>query len=201
MSPQDVRYLLFDIESVADGELIRDVRYSKLNMTPEAAVERYRSELMDRNGNEFIPYTFHLPISVAIIKIGQDLRIIDVVTLDENQHRPHIITKHFWEGWRAYNSPTFISFNGRTFDIPLMELAAFRFGISIPDWFNFNERTYDQRRNRYNNHSHLDIQEILTNYGATRFNGGLNLAANILGKPGKMGIAGHMVQDLYYQGE
>ena len=97
--------------------------------------------------------------------------------------------------------PTFVSFNGRTFDIPLMELAAFRYGISVPAWFNIKERTYDQKRNRYNLGSHLDLQEILTNYSATRFNGGLNLAANILGRPGKMGIAGHMVQDLYNQGE
>ena len=201
MTPQDVRYLLFDIESVADGDLIRDVRYAGEPLSAEQAIEKYRTELFERTGNEFIPYTFQQPISVAIIKISHDLKIIDVVTLDEPQHRPHIITKHFWEGWRAYNSPTFISFNGRTFDIPLMELSAFRFGIPIPDWFNVNERTYDQRRNRYNNNAHLDIQEILTNYGATRFNGGLNLAANLLGKPGKMGIAGHMVQDLYDQGE
>ncbi|MFI4875586.1 MAG: 3'-5' exonuclease, partial [Blastopirellula sp. JB062] len=36
--------------------------------------------------------------------------------------------------------------------------------------------------------------------GATRFTGGLNLAANLLGKPGKMGIEGNMVQDLYDEG-
>ena len=42
---------------------------------------------------------------------------------------------------------------------------------------------------------------MLTNFGASRFNGGLNLVANLLGKPGKMGIAGHMVQDLYSEGQ
>ena len=97
--------------------------------------------------------------------------------------------------------PTLVSFNGRTFDIPLMEMSAFRFGLSIPAWFNLHERTYDQKRNRYNMNSHLDLQEVITNYGATRLNGGLNLVANVLGKPGKMGIAGHMVQDLYNEGE
>lgn len=201
MPTHDVRYLLFDIESVADGELISKVRYPGDSLSADDAIDRYRNELLEKTGNEFIPYTYHVPIAVAIIKIKSDLRIIDIVTLDEDQYRPHVITKHFWEGWRAYNMPTLVSFNGRTFDIPLLELAAFRFGLSIPDWFNINERTYDQRRNRYNSHAHLDLQEILTNHGATRLNGGLNLAANLLGKPGKMGIAGHMVQDLYSEGQ
>jgi predicted PolB exonuclease-like 3'-5' exonuclease len=41
---------------------------------------------------------------------------------------------------------------------------------------------------------------LFTNFGSTRFTGGLNLAANLLGKPGKMDVQGHMVQDLYNEG-
>jgi len=41
----------------------------------------------------------------------------------------------------------------------------------------------------------------LTNHGATRFNGGLNLAANLLGKPGKMETQGFMVQDMFDAGK
>ena len=93
------------------------------------------------------------------------------------------------------------NFNGRTFDMPLMELAAFRYGLSLPGWFDVSARTYEQPRNRYNTRSHLDLHDVLTNFGATRFNGGLNLAANLLGKPGKMDVKGHMVQDLFNEGD
>ncbi len=41
----------------------------------------------------------------------------------------------------------------------------------------------------------------MTNFGSTRFTGGLNLAANLLGKPGKMDVQGHMVQDLFDRGQ
>ena len=41
---------------------------------------------------------------------------------------------------------------------------------------------------------------MLTNFGGTRFHGGLSLAANLLGKPGKMDVHGDMVQDLYDAG-
>jgi predicted PolB exonuclease-like 3'-5' exonuclease len=47
---------------------------------------------------------------------------------------------------------------------------------------------------------HFDLHEWLTNSGATRFNGGLSLAASLIGKPGKLDVAGHMVQDLWDTG-
>ncbi len=121
------------------------------------------------------------------------------MALDEPEFRPHVITENFWRGWEAYRRPTFVTFNGRTFDVPLMELAAFRFGLSTAGWFDLQSRSYEQRRNRYNLNSHFDLQDVLTNFGAARFSGGLNLAANLLGKPGKMDVQGHMVQDLYDQ--
>jgi predicted PolB exonuclease-like 3'-5' exonuclease len=62
-------------------------------------------------------------------------------------------------------------------------------------------KSFEQFRNRYNLDAHLDLQEILTNFGSTRFTGGLNLAANLLGKPGKMDVQGFMVQDLYNEGK
>ena len=201
MSSPAVSYLVFDIESIADGELVSKIRYPGESYSPEKAIEVYCAERLDEFGTEFIPYTFHIPVSVAIIKLTVDFKIIDIVTLDAPEFRPHVITKHFWDGWKAYKMPTLISFNGRTFDIPLMELAAYRYGISIPSWFNLKDRTYDQKRNRYNKDAHLDLQEVVTNYGATRLNGGLNLMANLLGKPGKMGIAGHMVQELFNEGK
>jgi predicted PolB exonuclease-like 3'-5' exonuclease len=62
------------------------------------------------------------------------------------------------------------------------------------------DRAYEQNRNRYNLKSHIDLQEILTNYGSTWFRGGLNLAATLLGKPGKMHVQGDMVYDMYCAG-
>jgi predicted PolB exonuclease-like 3'-5' exonuclease len=111
-----------------------------------------------------------------------------------------VITEKFWRGWEAYRRPTLVSFNGRSFDLPLMELAAFRYGVSVPGWFAVGGKAFEQPRGRYNTQSHLDLCELLTNFGSSRFNGGLNLAANLLGKPGKMDVQGDMVQDMYDAG-
>lgn len=193
-------YLVFDIETVSDGQLVSRLRYPGEGLSPLEAVSRYRAELMERYDSDFIPYTFQVPVSVAIAKVARDFRLDDLVVLDEPQFRPHVITEHFWRGWEKYRRPTLVSFNGRTFDIPALELAAFRYGLNLSGWFNTRGRPYEQPRNRFNLDAHIDLQELLTNFGSTRFTGGLNLAANLLGKPGKMDIQGHMVQDLFDQG-
>ena len=198
---KDVAYLVFDCESVADGDLVAKMRYADQKLQPAEAVSRYRAELMEKYESDFIPYTFQLPVSVAIAKVTADFRLVDLVALDEPEFRPHVITEHFWRGWNAYGRPTLVTFNGRTFDLPLLELSAFRFGIDIGPWFDSRGKTYSQPRNRYNTQSHLDVHDLLTNFGATRFTGGLNLAASLLGKPGKMSVQGHMVQDMYNAGE
>ncbi len=201
MANQAVRYLVFDVESVADGSLVSRIQYPGEGLDAAEAIARYRAELIEKYETDFIPYTFHIPVSVAVVKISGDFQLLDVTTLDEPEYRSHIITENFWRGWQAYNHPTLISFNGRSFDLPLMELAAFRYGVSVPDWFNIEAKSWEQKRNRYNTLSHLDLYDVLTNFGATRFKGGLNLAANLLGKPGKMDVQGYMVQDMFDDGQ
>lgn len=201
VSKPAVKYLIFDIESAADAALVQKIRYPGEDITPAEAVQKYRAHLMAKYETDFIPYTFQIPVSVVVAKVAADFRLLDLVALDEPQYRPHIITQHFWKGWEAYRRPTLVSFNGRGFDVPLLELAAYRYGISVPGWFNLQGKSYEQPRNRYNTEAHLDLHDVLTNFGAARFQGGLNLAASILGKPGKMDVQGHMVQDLYDAGK
>jgi predicted PolB exonuclease-like 3'-5' exonuclease len=197
---QSVAYLVFDLESVADGALVSRLRYPGEMLDPPVAIQRYRDELMAKFESDFIPYTFQYPISVAVAKVAADFRLLDVVALDDPAFRPHVIAENFWRGWERYHRPTLVSFNGRGFDLPMLELAAFRYGVSLPGWFLARAKSSDQPRNRYNTSAHLDLMELLTNFGSSRFVGGLNLAANLLGKPGKMDVQGHMVQDLFNAG-
>ena len=201
MAAADTRYFVFDIESVADGALVSRLRYPGEDLSPQQAIARYRGELQAETGKDFIPYTFQLPISLVIAKVAKDLSLQDLVALDEAQSRPHEIVRTFWEGWRRYGRPQLVSFNGRGFDMPLLELCAFRYGLQVTDWFAEGARNFDQPRYRYNTAAHFDLHEWLTNSGASRFNGGLSLAANLVGKPGKMDVAGHMVQELWDAGK
>lgn len=195
---KNVAHLIFDVESVADGELISKVRYPGASYSPSEAIATYQDELMEQRGTTFIPHTFQVPTAVVIAKVAKNFELLDIVSLDEPEFRPHVITQNFWRGWELYRFPQWVTFNGRTFDIPLMELAAYRYGVPVPSWF--KSEGYKTPRNRYNTDAHLDLQDLLMNYGAARCNGGLNLMAQLLGKPGKMDLTGDQVQQQFDDG-
>ena len=197
---EDVAFLVFDVEAVGDGELISKVKYASDGLSAAEALRKFRDELIEKTGKDVLPPTFVLPISVAVAKVSKDFRLTGLSVLDEPQYRPHVIAEGFWNGWRHYRRPTFVSFNGRGYDMPVLEYAAYRYGLELPDWFNTSAPSYEQSRNRYNSRSHLDMMDLFSNFGATRISGGLNLLANLIGKPGKSGIDGSQVQDYYDAG-
>lgn len=199
---REYAYLIFDCETVSDGRLLQRVRYpDEPQLTPAEAVARQRAELLEKTGSDFIPHTFQVPVSVAVALVNPDFSLARLATIDRPAFRPQIITRRFWEGWSRFGQPTLVTFNGRGFDLPVLELAAFRYGVPLPDWMSWDGPPYQQPRHRFNQQAHLDLQDILSAWGAARMNGGLDLLATLLGKPGKMGTKGHMVQDLWQAGE
>ena len=203
----DVAFLVFDIETAGDGDLIRRVRYPDEDITPEEAVDRYGAELEDRTGSDILPTTFVRPVAVCVAKVAADFRLLDVVAIDEPKsedapgYRPAKLAEGFWKGWRLYGRPVLVTYNGRGYDLPVLELAAFRLGVALPDWFNMDARSYEQNRNRYNTASHLDLMDVLGNFGAARVDGGLNLLSHVLGKPGKSVADGSEVEQMFRDGD
>ncbi|HUG90843.1 MAG TPA: ribonuclease H-like domain-containing protein [Planctomycetaceae bacterium] len=197
----EVAYLVFDVEAVGDGDLISRVKYGGRNLTPADAISQYRAELIEQTGKDVLPPTWVLPVAVAIAKVAPDFRLLDVLTLDPPAYRPWEITRRFWQGWQHYRQPTLVTFNGRGYDLPVLELAAFRYGLSVPAWFNTEAKSFEQARYRYNCFAHIDLMDLVSNFGACRVSGGLNLLANLIGKPGKTGIDGSQIQDMHDRGE
>ncbi|MBN1534009.1 MAG: 3'-5' exonuclease [Spirochaetes bacterium] len=193
-----VKYLVFDVESVPDGRLINHVKYNDRGVDDAQAIDLYREEIIASGSSSgFIPVTFQYPVALVIAKVRDDYSLDDVVSLDEPAFRSGEITRLFWKGVeKNYAAVTLVSFNGRGFDIPLMELMAFRYGVRATHHFRDNYST----RHRYGAR-HLDLHDWLSNYNAVRLNGGLDLLAKVIGKPGKMDTRGDQVYELYRQGE
>jgi 3'-5' exonuclease len=163
-------------------------------LSAEDAIERAREEARQNSytGSDFIPYTFQIPVAVCVVRVGEDFGLQAVACLDSPVYRPREVVKKFWLGLSFYTKCKLVTFNGRGFDLPLLELAAFRYGFSGRDYF-------ARGRNRYS--GDLDLMDWLTNFGASRgFQGGLNLLAKLLGKPGKMDMTGDQVYDFYKAG-
>jgi len=125
-------FLVFDTESVPDGKLIRQVRYAEEALTAEEAVAKAQAEARERSrdNSDFLPVTFQVPIAVCVLRVDQDFRIQALTALDSPQFRTREIVQGFWRGVARYSRARLVTFNGRGFDLPLMELAAFRYGCS-----------------------------------------------------------------------
>jgi predicted PolB exonuclease-like 3'-5' exonuclease len=186
-------FLIIDTESVPDGRLLSAVKYAGECLAPEAAIERARVEAREHSwsGSDFLPVSFQVPVAVCVLRVGPDYVLQGLSCLDAPQFRPREIVKTFWLGAACYKAKL-VTFNGRGFDMPLLELAAFRYGYSAREY-------YQNSRNRFN--GPIDLMDWLTNFGACRMSGGLDLLAKLLGKPGKMGISGEHVYQLYRDGK
>ncbi len=199
--PRDATaYLVFDTESVPDGKLLNFVKYPSETMTEEEAVARAQSEAkrQSSSGSDFLPLTFQYPVATALVHVGSDFRIQGFECLDAPRFRPQQIVEAFWRVIAALRKEhgdglRLVTFNGRGFDLPLMEMAAFRFGVSAGP----NVHTPGKRYEGW----HLDLMDWITNAGDFRLSGGLNLLSKLLGKPGKMEVTGKKVYQLFLQNQ
>lgn len=199
MAADEIKYLVFDVESVPDARLIKMVKYPSLDIDEEAAVKRFQEEVLANSGGAsyFIPVTFQYPVAVCVAKVREDLGLDDIVSLDSPQFRPREMSRLFWHGVeRLYSKASLVSFNGRGFDVPLLELMAFRYGLTA------KRHLTDKFGSRFRfGTRHIDLHDWLANYGAIKMQGGLNLLAKLLGKPGKMETTGDEVYGMFLAGK
>ena len=191
-------YLVFDTESVPDARLLREVKFAGENLSDEAAIERAQNEAREAswNGSDFLPASFQIPVSVCIVKVGKDFTLQSFQCLGAPDHSTRKIVTEFWKGLSYYTQPRnkvkLVSFNGRGFDFPLMELAAFRYGLAAPSYYDSTRRRFDVNA--------IDLLDWFNNFGAIRHVGGVNLLAKLLGKPGKIDVCGSQVYGLWKEG-
>ena len=188
-------FLVFDIETRVDKALIRATAYAHESVTEEDAYRRMQAELSESAANRggFFPVSYHVPISIVLGRVGADHVLEQVDTLRAEESGESGIVRAFWEELEGFNG-TLVSFNGRGFDLPVLELQALRFGCVAPKYF--SQR--DGFRARYGRH--LDLYDFLTNSGVSRLRGGFDLLAKLVGLPGKSGVTGGDVQALWEGG-
>jgi predicted PolB exonuclease-like 3'-5' exonuclease len=199
-APPPPAFLVFDTESVPDGRLLSLVKYAHENIAPEEADERAREEARQQSakGSDFIPVAFQYPVATCVLRVGADYRLQALTSLDAPQFRPRKIVEQFWAGVTRYREKhgkavQIVTFNGRGFDLPLMELAAFRYGVSAKEHYALSRKRVDGW--------HLDLMEWICSFGAYRLSGGLDMLSKLLGKPGKMEVRGDKVYPMFLEGK
>ena len=189
--PPSPESIVIDIETAIDKQLISDVIFEDQNMDPEEAYIEYRRQLKEKNGSDFISVFFHYPITIGYAHVGLNYRIKKVGTLPRGDEGVYKLWEAINKGFRL------ITWNGRSFDMPVMEQAAFRLGIPAKDYYNSKYGA----RYRYSEDGHYDLYDFVTNSGVVYFRGGLNAMSKMIGLPGKVGsVRGSEVQQAYEDG-
>lgn len=188
-------FAVFDVETRVDKHLLNQVYFDGQDLGDEDAFERHREDLKKRRGSDFFPITLHIPISIAIGNVGDDHVLRSVESLALENYSEESLAREFWGRAERFGG-CLVSFNGRRFDLPVLELAALRHGIPAPAHFGDESLA----RHRFSPARHFDVLDYLTNYGAVSLAGGINLLLKMIGLPGKKGIDGSMVQEYFEAG-
>ncbi len=202
--------LIFDIETTgADFDKLDEVTKDNLTrwIKREAAgdADKYLASLADlKDGLGFSPLTGQI-IAIGVYDTVKNRGVVyyqapdmeAVETRDENfLFKPKTESEMlacFWQGAASYRE--FISFNGRSFDVPF---------IMVRSAVNKIKPTVNLMSNRYlesqrGNARHIDLLDQLSFYGAVRRKGSLHLYCQAFGikSPKAAGITGDDVARLF----
>ena len=191
-----IRYLVLDIETRVDKALVKQIYDPENVLTTEQAYDKARDQILERSGqqSDFFPLPYHVPIAIATLQADENYRIRSLGCLGIDRFSEAELISRFWHIFES--ASTLVTFNGRGFDLPVLEIQALRHGLSLPRYF--ASGTY--RGSRYSDAYHIDLCDFLSNFGAAQRRGSLDVFARLVGLPGKYSIAGEDVEYLYRQG-
>jgi predicted PolB exonuclease-like 3'-5' exonuclease len=169
---------VLDIETIPDPELVWD-----------AAVEG------------FPPAPFHQVVALGVLWLDGDHELLKLGAFGGEEDAPPDESKVLQEfaDFIGERHPTMVTFNGRRFDLPVLANRMLKHGVPFPAYYAGRSGRVDYRY-RYSDEGHLDLADVLTDFGASRMPS-LDALAQLVGMPGKMGVDGSKVQSMHEQGK
>lgn len=205
--------LIFDIETVGEDfeavdETTQEVLTRWIKRETESG-EDYAAALADmKNGLGFSPLTGQI-VAIGIYDGEREKGVVyfqsspkkEETSFEEGQCKFEVMSEKemlqkFWEIVEKYE--TFVTFNGRQFDVPFLMVRSAIHGI---------HPSKNLLANRYLNYQpgharHIDLLDQLTFYGALRKKGSLHLWCRAFGieSPKAQGVDGDDVKALFESG-
>jgi predicted PolB exonuclease-like 3'-5' exonuclease len=167
--------LVLDIETIPDLDLY----------TPPAPA----------SGGErpFPPLYACRPVVIGVIWLDEAFGLKRIGIIGED--KPEGAMMADFADFMARFQPRLVTWNGRSFDLPALALRALRHGVDFGWYYRGNGYRY-----RFSEEGHLDLGDVLSDFGAARMTS-LDGAARLIGLPGKVGVDGSQVEGLFHAGE
>jgi predicted PolB exonuclease-like 3'-5' exonuclease len=187
------RFIALDLETVPDEDLVAAVDGEPDRPYAEK-LRRLLDERRSRSGGrtDFLPIPFHRPVVACTLEAEERDGVVRVVDAGTWTDRAGDEAAFLRRTWQRLAGRTVVSFHGRGFDLPVLEMRSLKLGVAAPRWFQ-GARTEGAEE-------HLDLLELLSN-GRAAPAAPLDLYAKLVGLPGKEGVAGRDVHVLYASGD
>ncbi len=186
------RYVALDIETVPDEGLVTAID-GEPTRTYADKVGRLLAARRAQSGgrSDFLPIPYHRPVVACSLDADEREGALVVRDVGCWTDRRNDEAAFLERTWIRLQGRTLVTFHGKGFDLPVLELRSLKLGLSVPSWFASGRQAGPD--------DHQDLFELLTNGGHAP-SASLDLYAKLVGLPGKQGMAGKDVATLYASG-
>ncbi len=186
------RFVTLDLETVADEALVTAVDGEPARPYPEQ-LRRVLAERRARTGgrSDFLPLPYHRPVAACLLEAVEEGGIVRVTDVSAWTDRRDGEADFLARTWDRLSGAALVTFHGKGFDVPVLELRSLKHSVPTPGWF--------AARRGGAIADHFDLKEMLSAQGAAGA-APLDLYAKLVGLPGKEDVAGGDVQALYARG-
>ena len=167
-------YLVLDIETVPDTELYKP------------------PEVPQGSERPFPPLWAHRPIVIGVLWLDDSFGFKRIGVLGEDRDEAGMLAA--LAKFCDEHPVNLVTYNGRGFDLPVLQLRAMRHGVTLRFFYD------KQFRYRFSDEGQLDLFDFLSDHGAAKV-GSLDALAHLVGLPGKVGVDGSQVEGLYNAGQ
>ncbi len=203
---QHNRLFVFDIETIPDEQAAKPLIGEQ---SDDVAVQRkalsdYHLEITDGR-SDFLRQPFQKVVALSYLDAeiqrnaqGETYILKDIRSGGDLESSERDVVAGFWN-FMERQTPRLVSYNGRSFDLPVLKYRAMKHGISAAALFKSGDK-WNSYTQRYSLDWHCDLLEALSDFGASA-RCKLNEVCSIMGFPGKFGVDGSKVTEMYDAGK
>jgi 3'-5' exonuclease len=193
-----VNTLVFDIETVPDTDFGRRL-YGLKDLSDEQVGQIMFTKRRQETGSEFLSHEQHRVVAISVVMRSRDS--LKVWSLGEESSSEKELIARFFEGLDKF-TPDLVSWNGAGFDFPVLNYRSLLHGITAARYWETGDADTSFRYSNYLGRfhwRHMDLMDILSGFQG-RGRASLQDVACLLGLPGKLGMHGSMVWEVFRQG-
>ncbi len=190
--------LIFDIETVPDTDFGRRL-YDLKGLTDAQVAQIMFTRRRQETGSEFLSHEQHRVIAISVVMRSRDA--LKVWSLGDEDSSEKDLIERFFDGLDKF-TPDLVSWNGSGFDLPVLHYRSLLHGITAARYWETGDGDSSFRYSNYLSRfhwRHMDLMDILSGFQG-RGRASLDVIATLLGFPGKVGMHGSQVWDVYLNG-